>query len=124
MFRMGLATAPVEPGRRVVLAVRVVIAALRVEELVPGGDHRDPVRQQEEAAEVLRLPEPEGLDLTGDALGPLPAAVPAKVLRHAVGVALPVRLVVAAVVGSEVVQREPVVAGDEVDALAGPPRVS
>src|SRR5690606_15547079 len=46
-------------------------------------------------------------------------AVPAPVVVGAVAVVLAVGLVVLAVVGDEVVEREPVVAGDEVDALLG-----
>ena len=47
----------------------------------------------------------------------LDAAVPAEVVVAAVAVALAVGLVVLLVVGDQVVQREAVVAGDEVDAV-------
>src|SRR5439155_23272871 len=47
------------------------------------------------------------------------AAVPAAVVVGTVAVVLAVRLVVLAVVGDEVVEREAVVAGHEVDALLG-----
>jgi hypothetical protein len=117
VIRPDLALSPVEPGRRIVLVVRVVVAALGVEELIARGDHRDPVCQEDQTAEVFRLSESEGEHVRGYAFVPLPAAVPAEVLRRAVGVALPVRLVVAAVVRDEVMQCETVVAGEEVDAL-------
>ena len=53
----------------------------------------------------------------GSSVWPFDAAVPAQVVVDAVAVALAVRLVVLVVVGDEVVEREAVVRGDEVDAV-------
>ena len=57
--------------------------------------------------------------IAGIVRGALDAAVPAQVLVVAVAVAFAVRLVVLLVVRDGVVEREPVVAGDEVDRLLG-----
>src|SRR5262249_44502202 len=50
---------------------------------------------------------------------PFPAAVPAQVVVDAVAVVLAISLVVLVVVAHQVVQREAVVTGDEVDAIDG-----
>ena len=75
-----------------------------------------PDGQQQHGQEVLDLPVAQRLDvrIVGRALD---AAVPAQVVVGAVAVVLAVRLVVLPVVRDQVVQREAVVAGDEVDAL-------
>src|SRR3954453_22590847 len=54
---------PVEPRDLVVLAVRVVVATLRVRELVSHPQHRDTLRQQQCGEEVAHLPRPQILDL-------------------------------------------------------------
>jgi hypothetical protein len=106
---------PVQPGDLVVLVPGVVVAVLRASCLVAGKDHRDAFRHQQQHGEVAELTLPERLDsrVVGLALG---SAVPAQVVVRAVPVLLSVRLVVLAVVRDEVVEREPVVARDEVDA--------
>ena len=73
-----------------------------------------PTRQQVERQEVPDLAVAQRLDrgVVGRALD---AAVPAQVVVVAVAVVLAVRLVVLLVVGDQVVQREAVVAGHEVD---------
>ena len=58
---------------------------------------------------------------SGLSVGPLDAAVPRAIVALAVAVVLAVRLVVLLVVRHEIVQREAVVRGDEVDAGVGPP---
>ncbi len=87
-------------------------------DLVAREQHRRAHRKQGEREEVLHLAVAQPLDrrIVGRALD---AAVPAAVVVGAVAIPLPVRLVVLDVVGDEVVQREAVVAGDEVDALLG-----
>ena len=57
--------------------------------------------------------------IAGSSVGPFDAAVPAAVVVGAVAVVLAVGLVVLVVVGDQIVQREAVVAGHEVDALLG-----
>ncbi len=81
------------------------------------------MREEEQGQEVLDLGDPEPLDLglllvvvvLGLLDGPLDAAVPRLVLVMAVAVPLAVADVVLLVVRDEVVEREAVVAGDEVD---------
>ena len=77
-----------------------------------------PAAEQQDRGEVLDLPLAQPLDL-GIVGRPLDAAVPAVVVVGAVAVALAVGLVVLLVVADEVVEREAVVAGDEVDAVGG-----
>ena len=120
MVGMHVLARPVQPGRLVVLVVRVVIPPLGPQELVAGPEHRDPVGQEQQAEEVLRLPLAEGHDRGGHVLIPLPAAVPAQVLRRPVGVPVAVGPVPLLVVGDCVVECEAVVAGDVIDRLKRP----
>ena len=106
---------PVEPRDRVVVAVRVVVAALGAPDLVAHEQHRRARGEQREHEQVLDLARAERLD-RGIVRRTLDAAVPAQVLVVAVAAVLAVRLVVLRVVRDEVLEREPVVAGDEVDA--------
>ena len=108
---------PVEPRRLVVLVVGVVVAALRPAALVAHPDHRRAVRHQHQAPRVAQLAPAQREDVGGRTVVALPAAVPRAVGPGPVGAAPAVGLVVLVVVGDEVVQREAVVAGEEVDAL-------
>ena len=109
---------PVQPGELVVLAVGVVVAVLRVAELVAGQQHRHALREEQRGDEVALLPlaQRDDVRVVGRPFG---AAVPAVVVVGAVAVVLAVGLVVLVVVADQVVQREAVVAGDEVDAGVG-----
>ena len=115
---MLLHQGPVEPVGLVVLAIGVVVAALRAADLVAHQDHRHAQRQQRDGQEVLHLAVAQLLDrrVVGR---PFDAAVPTAVVVGAVAVVLAVGLVVLLVVGNEIVEREAVVAGHEVDALLG-----
>ena len=53
---------PVEPARRIVLVVRVVVAALRAPDLVAREEHRHAARQQQNREEVLHLPRAQRLN--------------------------------------------------------------
>src|SRR5262245_34785544 len=117
---LPLSEAPVHPPRLVVVAVRVVVAALRAEELVAPQDHGHALRHEEERQEVAGLALAEGDDLRFLRLALL-AAVPGEVLAVAVAIALAVLQVVLLVVAHEVAQGEPVVAGHEVHAVPGSP---
>ena len=117
---MSLEERPVEPADLVVLAVGIVVAALRPPDLVAHQQHRRAQRQQRDGQEVLHLAMAQPLDL-GIVRRPFDPAVPAQVRVGPVAAALPVRLVVLVVVADQVVQREPVVRRDEVDALLRPP---
>ena len=78
---------------------------------MPSGEQRD-------GQEILDLPVPQLLDcrIVGRTFD---AAVPAAIVVGAVAVVLAVRFIVLLVVGDEIVEREAIVAGDEVDALLG-----
>src|ERR1019366_1003780 len=108
--------APVEPTDFVVLTVRVVDALLRAPELVASKHHGSPAREHEAAREVLRqLPaEREDRRVAGFALR---AAVPGVVVVGPVLVVLAVALVVLPVVRDQIVERESVMAGNEVHAI-------
>src|ERR1039457_1559041 len=75
---------PIEPGRFVVLIVRIVVAVLRVEKLVPGAEHGGAVRKEKQTAEVLDLAFAECQHGGRCTFIAFPAAVPAKALVHAV----------------------------------------
>ena len=108
--------APVEPARFVVLAVGIVVAALRAPDFVAHEKQRRADGEQRERDEVLHLAVAQALDRDVVAR-PFHAAVPAQIEVVPVAVAFAVRLVVLAIVRHEIVQREAVVAGYEVDAL-------
>ena len=105
---------PVHPADVVVLAVGVVVALLRPRHFVAGGDHRGALRQQQRRQQVAHLPLAQRRDrrIAGRPFG---AGVRRSVVGRAVLVVLAVRLVVLVVVGDEIVQREAIVRGDEVD---------
>ena len=106
---------PVEPGDLVRLVPRVVVPPLCTPRLVAAEDHRHALRDEQDHREVPDLTLPQPVDRGVGSLT-LDAAVPAQVVVRAVTVRFAVRLVVLPVVRHEVVEREPVVAGDEVDA--------
>src|SRR5204863_4139408 len=109
---------PVEPVALVVAAVGVVVAVLRAPHLVAHENHGNTERKQRDRQHVLHLTVAKTLDV-GIGGRPFDAAVPAAVVVGAVPVLLAVVLVVFLVVRDEVVQREAVVAGDEVHARFG-----
>src|SRR5690606_23338448 len=78
---------PVDPARVVVLAVRVIVAALRAQPLVSRQQHRNALAQQEQRDEVTGAPGAEALD-RGIVARPLDARVPAEVVIAAVAVVL------------------------------------
>src|SRR5690606_33125174 len=102
--------------------VRVIVAALRAQPLVSRQQHRNALAQQEQRDEVTSAPRAEALD-RGIVARTLDARVPAEVVIAAVAVVLAVRLVVLTVIADEVVEREAVVARDEVDAVRRPTAV-
>ncbi len=113
---------PGKPGDLVVLAPRVVAAALAAAELVAAEQHRHALGEQQRRQEVALLARAQRVDLRIVGLA-LHAAVPRPVVVRAVLVVLEVGLVVLLVVRDEVVQREAVVGGDEVDRRGRPPAV-
>ena len=112
------ARGPVEPGELVVLTVRVVVAALGAVDLVTAEQHGHALGQQQRGEPVALLALAEAPD--GGILGlAFHAAIPGAIVRLAVLVALPVRVVVLVVVRHQIVQREAVVGGHEIDARVG-----
>src|SRR5439155_25411962 len=106
----------VEPTRFVVLAVGVVIAALRAPHFVAHGYHGHTQGERRHGQEVLHLAIPQLLD--GGVLGrAFRAAIPALVIIGAVAIVFAVCLIVFVVVGDEVVERETIVTRHEVDTL-------
>ena len=104
---------PIRPRDLVVLAVRVVVAALRAHDLVAAADHRDALADEQCGEHVAHLPLAQFVDVA-DVGRTFHAAVPGAVVALAVAVAFAVRLVVLVVVADQVVHREAVVRGDEV----------
>ena len=117
-----VAQTPVEPTDLVVLAVGVVVAVLRAAHLVPAQKHRHALTQRERGEEVAllalaQLPDDGVVGLALDAV------VPRAVVILAVLAVLAVGLVVLFVVADQIVQREAVVRGNEVDRRVRPPAV-
>src|ERR1700692_940428 len=110
---------PVEPGDLVVLAVGVVVAPLSAAEFVAPQQQRYAGRKQQRRKKRPLLPgaQRQHIGIVGWALG---SAVPRAVVVGAVAIVLGVGLVVLAVVGDQIGQREAVVHGNEVDRRGGP----
>ena len=104
---------PLQPGDVVVLAVGVVVAILAVAEFVAGEDHRRAQRQQHHAEQVLC-----GAFAFRRDNGIIARSFDAEVVRpvriRAVVVVLAVGLVVLVRVHGQIVERETVMACDEV----------
>ncbi len=111
---------PVDPADLVVLAVRVVVAALGAAELVAGGEHRDAGGEQQGGEQVPQLALAQGDDAGVGALA-LGSAVPGAVVVGPVPVVLAVRLVVLLLVADQVAQGVAVVRGHEVHGRVGAP---
>src|SRR5262249_1154278 len=111
---------PVQPSKLVVLAIGVVVAALGVAELVAAADHRHALGEQQGSDEISLLLFAQLAD-GGVVRRSFRAAVPTMVVVGAVLVARAGGLVVLVVVADEVLEREAVVARNEVDAGVGPP---
>src|SRR5271157_5340645 len=110
---------PIQPADFVVLVVRIVVSELCVQELVTRPEHRDAVREHEEAEEVLSLFPAKCQNLRWRALVSFLSAVPTVIRVHSVLIVMTVFPVVFLIVGNQVVQREPIVAIDIVHSLKG-----
>ncbi len=113
---VGVHQPPVDPGDLVVLAVGVVVPLLGPPELVSAQEHRDPLGEEEGGDEVADLPRSHPRDELRRVRA-LDAQAAAQVVVLAVGIILAVFDVTLLPVAHQVVQSEPVMAGDEVDAL-------
>ena len=104
---------PVEPGRLIVVAVGVVVSALRPPHLVAHQQHRYAESEHGGGQAVLHLSVAQFLHrrVVGRTLGP---AVPAPIVVRPVTVALAVQLIVFALVRNQVIEGEPVMTGRKV----------
>src|SRR5215469_3744084 len=101
---------PIEPAGFVVLVVWIVVSELRVQELIPRAEHRNAVREHEEAEEVFRLFPAKCQNLLGCALISFVSAVPTVIRVHTVTIVMTVFPVVFVVIRNEIVECEAVVA--------------
>src|SRR5690606_2607460 len=116
--RLPLVEVPGVPVDLVVLGVGVVVALLRLRKLVAAEEHGDALREEQRPDEGALAPL-TATEHVGVVARPLRAAVDGIVGLVAVAVVLSVGLVVLLLVGDEVLEREPVVCGDEVDGGEG-----
>src|ERR1700722_14363462 len=99
--RLPVSVLPVEPGQLVVLTVGIVVAALRMAELVTVPHHGDSLTHQE--GRYQRAPAPLAyLEDRGVVGWAFHAAIPRAVVVSSVVVVLAVRLVVLAVIANQV----------------------
>src|SRR5271163_3007937 len=110
---------PIQPRDLIVLTIGIVVAPLRAAEFVASENHRRSLRQQQRGHHVAYLTRAKSIDAFVVRLA-LDAAIPGMVVGTAVSVVFTVRRVVLLVIGDYVVQREPIVRRDEVDARIGP----
>ena len=104
---------PIQPGNFVILAISVVVAKLRIGKLIPGKEHGNAPACQEQRYHVFHLAETE-IQHFPVFRGSFPAAVPGVIIAAAVPVAFPVGFIVLFIIGNQVIQREPVMAGDKI----------
>ena len=109
---------PVEPAHLVVLAICVVVAALRSAHFVAHLEHRGTYRNQQNDKEVLDLAPAQSLDggIVDRALDP---AVPGQVVVRPVPLPFSISFVVLFIVRNQIIQREAIMASHEIDALLG-----
>ena len=109
---------PVEPAYFIVLAVSVVVASLCAPHFVAGKNHRHALAQEKRGEEVLDLAQAKAFDCRIVARA-LHAEIVAQVVVVSVPVILAVGLVVFLIVADQVVERETVVGGDEINRISG-----
>src|ERR1700745_3687488 len=114
-----LELAPIEPANFVVLVVGIVVSELGIQEFVSSPEHRDAVREHEQAEEVFSLFPAKCQNLGWRALVSFVSAVPTVIRVHTVLIVMTVFPVVFLIVRKQVVEREAVVAIDIVDGLEG-----
>ena len=106
---------PVHPAGRIIRRVGVVVAALRVPELIARIEKRDPLCQENIGERIPDLLFPEIDDVLFLCL-PLDAAVPAEVLGGSVIIVLAVCVIVLFIVRDKVGERKSVHVRDVIDA--------
>src|SRR6202162_4291703 len=110
---------PIQPADFIVLIIWVVVSELCIQELVTGPEHRDAIREHEQAEEVFGLFPSQCQNLRWRALVSFVSAVPTVIRVHTVLIVMTVLPVVFLIVRNQVVEREAVVAIDIVDGLEG-----
>jgi hypothetical protein len=111
---------PIQPIRVIVLAISVVVSPLATPNLIAHHKHGHTYRQHGSDEEVFHLPIAESFYFR-IVCRPFESAVPTPVILVAVAVVLAILFVVLVIVCDNIVQREPIVARYEVDALLGFP---
>ena len=109
---------PVQPGDGVVLAIRVVVAALAVAEFVAGAKHRSALRQQH-GGEQRAAHATAGVDHQRMVAVAFDAEICADLVRMAVAIAFAIGEIVLVAITHHIGERAAVVRGDEVDAGRG-----
>src|ERR1017187_168054 len=117
--RIRLDLTPIQPAGFVVLVIRVVVSELCIQELVPGPEHWDAVREHEEAEEVLSLFPAKCQNLRWRAPVSFVSAVPTVIRVHTVLIVMTVFPVVFVVIRNEIIECEAIVAIDIVEGLEG-----
>src|SRR5689334_20120756 len=112
---LAIVELPIQPGDLVVLAVGIIVPALCVADLIAREQHGNTLRENQcrQKGPLLLFTE---LDNLGIVCRTFSAAVPAIVVVSAVAVFFAVGLVVFVVVRHEIVEREAIMARDEVNA--------
>ena len=109
---------PVEPAGLIIVAIGIVVSGLAAPRLVSHRHHRYADRKHRDHQKIPYLSGSQCFD--GRVVRwPFHAAIPAAIVVRAIAIVLAVRLVVLGLVGNKVVQREAVMASDEIDALLG-----
>jgi hypothetical protein len=109
---------PVVPTGRVILSVTIIVAVLCAADFVAPADHGYALRAQQREQKIALLPLAQGNDF--GVVGPsLRAAIPGVIVVGPVAVLFSIGVVVLVVVADQVVEREPIVRGDEIDAGGG-----
>ena len=104
---------PVQPADLIVLAVTIVVAELRVREFIPCREHRRTTAHHQNRHCIFHHADPERFDLRIQARSLTPA-IPAAVIIRTVRIVPAIHLVVLLIVGIQIVQREPVMTGQEI----------
>src|SRR5262249_10846647 len=114
--------APIEPADLVVLTIGIVVSPLRPAEFIAAKHHGSAHREKQRTSVVLRqlFSQPDDSHIIRVAFG---ATVPGIIVVGAVEIMLEIGIVVFLVRRDQVIQSEPVVAGDEVDAVISRPAV-
>src|SRR5208282_735790 len=109
---------PIEPTRSVVLAICIIVTPLSSPHLIAHDKHGHPHGKYGSCEKILYLPVAQ-LFYFGIVRLAFEPAVPTPVIVVAVAVLLAIFFVVLAVVSDNIVQRETIVACNEIDALLG-----